>query len=248
VSRERPIRRRSESLPPPMSKIPLRDCCKACMPIVDAFLAEPSTPERMTKGALRIKRSDCHGGFHPGDLVKVDELDAVTGEASHLRSGGDSVVMEETQDDVAQEIETLALRSCWDDGGDEKDLFPLPSPRNSPQGSPSASQTNLASVCESPTIVHHRRASPLSNCYQMGREGSNVSSHTDPGSPGCEEISLVLSRTRSASESSTNSHRKGRRPSLSSIGENVSKGGAVVFRGLAGVVAGGNRGGGLVAL
>ncbi len=210
-TRER-IRKRSTSMPVQFSTVPLRECCKACIPIVDAFLSSPSQPEVMSSGALRL-----HLQSTPRtERVKVDEIDSICDAPPRLSL------------DLSKQ--TCLAKECILDE-DEDDLFPLPSPspRNSPSTSPNASLTNLSS-----NTTTDRRVSPLSNSHAIADE-----EHTQPITIPLPPVTLPphnhsLPPSRGTfADSSDSPRRPNRRTSFSSLGETISRGSSAVLRGFA---------------
>jgi hypothetical protein len=219
-------RTRSASTPAQMCTVPLRECCKACIPIVEEFLAAPSQPEQMSPGAQRIHSQ----GLPCVDKVRVDEVDAIADTSStRLRL------------DLSQQKPLPLPQQCIVDE-DEADLFPLPtpsprnsprqSPRNSPTGSPNASLTNLVAN-NSPPELPARRASPLSKCYGQGREEH----HTRPINIPTPPLTLpprdhCIPTTASAPDISRSPRRASRKSSFSGFGEAVSRGGITILKGI----------------
>jgi len=220
-------RPRSGSLP--ASTIPLRTCCKACMPIVDAFLAHPNGKETMTRGAKRLFRSDSKGSV---DTVMVDEIAKLRGEARNRSVFDDSAVLEEDEEEGTVESQT----ACGKDSSDNEDddLFPLPSPRSSPRNSPFTSPANSQSSLALPSCANGGRVSPkykppspLSSCI------SDLPSHPPcPNTSLAEELeAIAFAPSRCSSDTSP----KPSRPRLASIGESFTKTSASFFKGMSGV-------------
>lgn len=125
------------TVPPPASgspadRIPLRECCPACLDAVMHGLSQ-DYHEHYTKGALRRRRASesnapATTGNSSGFLAKavtVDEVDARRGRK---------------HPNAPKCLPTMVLNTlCADDGDDEALLFPLPSPRRTPSsGTPTS--------------------------------------------------------------------------------------------------------------
>jgi len=245
---------RPRSLSQPLATLPLRGCCKACIPAVDAFLASPSGPERMTTGAKRLQRSAAHQDLPTESKVMVDEVDMVRKDLHTVTISESAEDVEEAQAESPPSApkeskpkpKGLAIGICYYDDADECELFPLPSPsprsspRNSPAASPAASQTNLVSPNNRSTTPSpvNRGNSPLAVCCSVETEEPEHSSDLFLR----EEASVASSQSDAArspkAESPLFAHPKPRRPSLSAIGTGISKGGLAIVKGLSGL--GGN--------
>jgi hypothetical protein len=237
--------RRPRSASLPVTTLPLRGCCKACIPAVDAYLASPSRPEHMTTGAKRLLRSASQQDYRtPSESkVMVDEVDMIRKDIHKVTiSDESSTVQDNVSSPEGQKIRPkLSLGVCFYDEAEEFELFPLPSPsprsspRQSPFPSPSASQTNLAAsgskTTPSPIV---RGNSPLSVC---------CSGQTDKLNPSTEEYlreeaSRIYQRDLPSpvkAESHPTLNPKPRRPSLSGLGSSFSRGGLAIVKGFSGL-------------
>jgi len=240
--------RRPRSASLPVATLPLRGCCKACIPAVDAYLASPTDPEHMTSGAKRLLRSTSQHQKSPsGSKVIVDEVDMIRNDIRRIS------INEEASTEQGKDLATkngssrpkLSLGVCFFDDAEECELFPLPSPsprnspRQSPSPSPSASQTNLSAPTSKSTPSPVLRGnSPLSLCCSNQTE-EPVQSTKEYLREEVQQIVRAGSQSPVKAESPPSAFPKTRRPSLSGFSNSFSKGGFAIVKGFSGL--GGNH-------
>lgn len=233
--------RRQRSVSLPVTTLPLRGCCKACIPAVDAYLASPTVPENMTSGAKRLMTSSSQ---HLSESkVIVDEVDMIRKE---IRNVTICESAHEPQRVVsapqARPPLKLNVGARLYEEADEDELFPLPSPspRNSPRQtplpSPVASQTNLATLATKPASAHPivRGNSPLAKCCSTQEEKYEKTTAEILR----EEVSRMILKpelTPALPKSENPPIPKLRRPSFTGIGLNISKSSLAIVKGLSGI-------------
>lgn len=237
--------RRPRSASLPVTTLPLRGCCKACIPAVDAYLASPSRPEHMTTGAKRLLRSASqqHHKTPSESKVMVDEVDMIRKNVHKVTINDDSSTVQNnvSSPEVHKARPKLNLGVCFYDEAEEFELFPLPSPsprsspRQSPFPSPSASQTNLTTSGNKPTPSPIARGnSPLSVCCSGQTEKLKPSTEEYLR----EEASRIYQQNLPSpvkAESTSVVNPKPRRPSLSGLSSSFSRGGLAIVKGFSGL-------------
>lgn len=237
--------RRVRSASLPVSTLPLRGCCTACIPAVDAYLASPTIPEHMTTGAKRLLRSASqqHQKTPSESKVMVDEVDMIRKDVHKwtISEEGPSTQPDSSPSENQSSRPKLNLAVCFYDDADECELFPLPSPsprsspRQSPFASPSASQTNLAvSTDKSTPSPIPRGNSPLSVCCSKQTEEPTKSTEEYLREEACRNIRTELPSPVNPQTTSP----KPRRPSLSGLSTSFSKGGLAIVKSFSGLGSG----------
>ncbi|KAH8101423.1 hypothetical protein BXZ70DRAFT_1007257 [Cristinia sonorae] len=240
VDHEHPHRRhRRPSLPiTPKSDvvtIPLRECCLKCYPVAEESWEEGSSwQEKFTKGARRRRNSSADDirptrrrvsedlpGFET--IINVDEVDirrrskdsdSPTTSAIDIPAKTDTCILGRKL--VVATSTTLAIPKPSVIEEDEDQLFPLPSPRRTPNGSPvpspaatpSSSSTNLAK-----TVLGQKgspNAKPIGRSVSprpiaTGRESPNLLATASPLRPLelHRRADITPPRARELSETST---------------------------------------------
>lgn len=148
----------------PLATVPLRSCCPDCMEITEECLKEGEAwVERFTRGARRRRNSsasESDSGFTPVESKHHGHKDVAV---VRLGSSASITVDEVDQRRKSREIDPNTLGSASSPINvpsahsvsaiveeDEDQLFPLPSPRRSPNSSPanSATPSPNASSCQ----------------------------------------------------------------------------------------------------
>ncbi|TFK47971.1 hypothetical protein OE88DRAFT_1664952 [Heliocybe sulcata] len=182
----------STPLPPraDLLTIPLRSCCLDCYPVTEESLKEGMEwKERFSRGARRRRNSSVssdesftrygesvHHGCLQGKVLSVDEVDKrkrSSESADDGKRGRDPAI-------VSLNDEEPGIRRCSPSPGlgintsslpraspimeeNEDELFPLPSPRRSPQNSPTGSTSCLSPKEDSDSIVRSPLQASSSN-------------------------------------------------------------------------------------
>jgi hypothetical protein len=237
-------RPRSTSLP--VATLPLRNCCKDCIPAVDAYLASPAGPERMTLGAKRLQRCATYQGHPTESKVMVDEVDMVRKDLHRVTISESAEEVQESQPESpsspCKERPTksgLGVGFCLYDEADECELFPLPSPRSSPRhspaASPAASQTNLTCPTNRSTPSPIARGnSPLAVCCSVETAEPKQSSELFLKEEAAQAARTESAASPSKAESPPPANPKPRRPSMTGLGTSISKGSLAIVKGFAG--------------
>ncbi|KZT24650.1 hypothetical protein NEOLEDRAFT_1134687 [Neolentinus lepideus HHB14362 ss-1] len=177
---------------PDLMTIPLRSCCPDCYPVTEESLKEGAEwKERFSRGARRRRNSSVssdegsltrygesvrHGSLH-GRVLSVDEVDKRRRSSEsggvHKRGRGrdPAVSLNDERSRISRSPSSPDLgtntasppRSSPIMEENEDELFPLPSPRRSPQDSPTASTSCLSPKDDVDPTVRSELRAPSSN-------------------------------------------------------------------------------------
>lgn len=148
--------RRASSLPfahPDLVTVPLRPCCADCETIWEESMKEGEEwKEKFTRGARRRRNSSSdapsamlHNHHHhaarsspfAGVLsIKVDEVDQRRRSGEKVRIQPEDANASDDDGDISKFTAAIASLTVSIQEEDEDQLFPLPSPKRSPNGSP----------------------------------------------------------------------------------------------------------------
>lgn len=187
--------RRTTAPEPPLLTVPLRECCQQCINKAEAAL-NADYCEKWSRGAARKRRMSESELSSPSSLTKPP---------TNVRLGSKLVKVDEVEScrlgrDVPRSLPKLVDHHCFSDE-DEENLFPLPSPRRTPNSgtppatpktsrTPSPSPSALkAALTQSTTTLRSKPACPSLTGRELLRQCPDV-----------DAISPVLQR-RTVSES-----------------------------------------------